>query len=577
MKVPSVALKTLVAVAIASACLQPVAYGSHKPEPLPTGLSITPTAAPGSTFLTLNPGLTNFPDFVAGQAVSTAASPDGKTLLILTSGYNRNNDSTGQTDPSSSNEYVFVYDISQDPPVQVQVVQVPNTFDGLAWNPNGNEFYVSGGSDDNVHVFDNVGGTWTESLSSPISLGHSQGLGIGGILPAAAGLAVSADGSLLLVANYENDSVSLIDMASAAKVVELDLRPGVIDPSQTGVPGGEYPFWVVFVGNQKAYVSSPRDREIVIVNVINPSSPSHKAPAAALSLQVTGRIKVDGQPTKLLLNRSQGLLFAALDNTDTVAVIDTSSDKITQEFSTIAPKWLFPDPQNFKGANPNSLVLSPDEKTLYVTNGGSNSVAVIHLATSASDISSVIGLIPTGWYPNSISLNAPGSRLYVVNGKSNAGPNPLGCRNTTSIAPGSLHACHAANEYVWQLTKAGFLIVPTPNKGVLKSLTLQVARNNNYDSGAETPANQKIMSVLHNNVQHVIYIVKENRTFDQVLGDLSNKSNGDPSPGDTGRGTQPESPPNRQPVCDPRQLLRQRRSQWRRLELDHGGENGGYP
>jgi hypothetical protein len=79
---------------------------------IPTGKQITPTAATGSTFQPLNPELPGHPDFTAGQAVTTATSPDGKTLLILTSGYNSQNDAAGNTDPAQSNEYVLVYDIS---------------------------------------------------------------------------------------------------------------------------------------------------------------------------------------------------------------------------------------------------------------------------------------------------------------------------------------------------------------------------------------------------------------------------------------------------------------------------------
>src|SRR5260370_34373758 len=111
-------------------------------EPLPTGKSITPTAAKGSLFQSLNPGLAApFADFAADHAVTTATSRDGNTLLILTSGYNLNNDSTGAHVDSASHQYVFGYDISVHPPVKRQVLQGPNTFDGLDWNPNGEEVY----------------------------------------------------------------------------------------------------------------------------------------------------------------------------------------------------------------------------------------------------------------------------------------------------------------------------------------------------------------------------------------------------------------------------------------------------
>ncbi|MGA8026725.1 MAG: hypothetical protein WB992_06235 [Bryobacteraceae bacterium] len=83
---------------------------------LPTGKRITPTAAPGSRFEPLNPELPGYPDFVAGQAISTAVSPNKQTLLILTSGYNRINGADGKPIQDLSDEYVFAYDISRDVP-----------------------------------------------------------------------------------------------------------------------------------------------------------------------------------------------------------------------------------------------------------------------------------------------------------------------------------------------------------------------------------------------------------------------------------------------------------------------------
>src|SRR6516164_11777205 len=111
-------------------------------EALPTGQSITPTAAPGAIFSSLNPGLTDYPDFTAGQAVTSVVSPDGTTLLVLTSGYNQNNDVNGKVIPGASNEYVFAFDITSGSPVQKQVLQVPNTYSGIAFSPDGAEFYV---------------------------------------------------------------------------------------------------------------------------------------------------------------------------------------------------------------------------------------------------------------------------------------------------------------------------------------------------------------------------------------------------------------------------------------------------
>jgi DNA-binding beta-propeller fold protein YncE len=489
-----------------------------KGEFIPTGVHITPGAAKGSLFQPLNPGLSFDPTFTVGQAVTTSVSPDGKTLLILTSGYNSQNFTSGpdksNTNPAESNEYVFVYDISGTKPLKIQVLQVPNAFDGMAFNPTGQEFYVSGGPDDTVHVFVKGDSVWTEDARSPIVLGNGKALF--GISAAAAGIAVTADGQRLVVANYEHDSVSIVDIANRAKLATLSLKPG------KGVAGGEYPFWIAIKGNDTAFVTSERDREVVVIDI------STARPV------VTDRIPLKGQPIRLILNKNQTRLFVAEGSSDTVAVISVNSHEVLEEINTTAPKDVFENSRNYKGSSPNSLALSPDEHSLYVTNGGANDVAVIELAgetNAAKDEnwqkSKLVGLIPTGWYPNSVSVSADGNMLYVVNSKSNAGPNPLNCVDKASLQPGgNQNGCSAANQYVWQLTKAGFLTLPVPHGEDLKVLTSQVARNNRYRD--DVGHDEQMIAALHNKVQHVIYIVKENRTYDQILGDLD-KGNGDPS------------------------------------------------
>ncbi|HEY6972004.1 MAG TPA: beta-propeller fold lactonase family protein [Candidatus Angelobacter sp.] len=498
-----------------------LAQTSSQPEVLPTGMSITPAAVRGSSFQALNPDLKTLPAFTADHPVTTAVSPDGATLLILTSGFNRNNDAAGNESMPESNEYVFIYDISQQPPVKKQVVQIPNTFMGIAWAPDGKRFYVSGGSNDNIHIFEQARGRWTEA-DKPIALGHATGLGLKNREeaaapapnffghPAVAGIAVNASGTRLLAVNYENDSVSLVDLKKRKKAGELDLRPGKIDPTQKGAAGGEYPFWAVFKGNDKGYVSSLRDREIVVLDFRD-------------GFKVTGRIKIHGQPNKLILNKAQTLLFAAADNSDSVYIIDTSSNRVIAAIKTTAPSEVFTNKGTYKGSNPNSLALSPDEKTLYVTNGGTNSVAVIALARDLDD-SRVIGLIPTGWYPNSVSLNRDGSMLYVVNGKGAPGPNPSGCRNSLEVK----QTCRSTNQYIWQLSKGGFLALPVPAAPELKELTALVARNNHFLPGEAVAPVPPIFSFLRSKIKHVIYVVKENRSYDQVLGDLE-RGNGDPA------------------------------------------------
>jgi YVTN family beta-propeller protein len=505
------------------------ANAASDPIALPTGQMITPTAAPGSVFQGLNPHVASLPDYTAGQAVSTAVSPDGKTLLVLTSGFNLNADPVKQIeDPLTSVEFVFVFDISTGTPNQLQAVPVPNTFSGIAWAPDGTAFYVAGGQDDNVHTYTKTGGVWAES-GTPIALHHTafgvpqpagNGLfslpGFGAAVgPLAAGLGVTADGHKLIVANLENDSISIIDFNANNAVTELDLRPGRNDPSKSGVPGGEFPFWVAVKGSDTVYVSSERDREIVVVSL------------ADVKPKITARIAVKGNPNKMVLNKAQTRLYVTADNSDLLYIIDTGINGVVAAVKTTGPESIGKAGQ-MTGSSPNSVTLSPDERFAYVTNAGTNSVAVVNVARTQPF---VVGLIPTGWYPSAVATSADGETLYVVNTKSNTGPNPQ-------------EENRLANQYVWQLTKAGILTLPVPHGDALEDLTEMVAKNNGFvrsrdEHGefhfARGGGNDELdehdaatMAFLRNHIEHVIYIVKENRTYDQILGDLP-VGNGDPS------------------------------------------------
>jgi DNA-binding beta-propeller fold protein YncE len=521
----------------AAAAPKPAVKPSHRSvhrELTPTNQEITPTAAPGAIFQPLNPGLPDAPDYTVGQASAVALSPDGRTLLILTSGFNRMFGPDGKPIPGQSTEWVFAYDVSGPTPVQRQAIPVMDAFIGLAWAPAGDRFFVSGGDDDKVLEF--VGTPGTFKAGRTFAMGHKAGLGLA-VQPEVAGLAVSPDGRRLLVANVQNDSVSLIDLASGG-VVEQDLRSGVLDPRRAGAPGGTFPRAVAWVSDDKAYVASERDREVIVLRV------------GDRQIGVGRRIHTRGQPVALLAG-PHGRLFVALDNTDGVAVVDTAADRIVESVATAAPAGALR--RAMGGAGTNALALSPDGRTLLVSNGGENAVAFIALgalargdaagpvggfkdddgdgddddaATPARAGSAVVGLAPTGWYPTALAVRPDGRRIFVVNGKSNTGPVPLGCRNSLATGPRAEDACRAANQYVWQREKAGFLTFPVPSPAILGALTRRVEQNNHVF--AEPSASDRAkMAFLRAHIHHVIYIVKENRTYDQVLGDLE-VGDGDP-------------------------------------------------
>ena len=484
------------------------AFGAVPPTRyLPTGQTLTPTGAPGSRFTPLVVHVGPHPSYVADGASAIALSPDRREMLVLTSGYNRYNGADGKLVPQQSSQYVFRYKIGQDGAQRLQTLQVPNSFGGIAWQPDGNGFIVGGGVDDAVYLFSRRGSSFAPA--GAIRLGHQEGLG-DSVKPQAAGVAVSPDGRRALVANYYNDSLSLVDLRDRKVVGEQDLRPGKIDPAAAGVAGGEFPFAVVWIDAGRAWVSSPRDRQLIALSI------------TGTSLRVTARVKTIGEPTALLFDRRAHRLIATEDNADRLAVIDTDIGRIVAEPRLELPAGLAA-PGLGKGLNPNSLATLADGR-LLVTLGGINALAVLNANLRGNPVQA---LIPTGWYPSAVATSRGGKRVFVVNRKSPPGPNPNGCAPALAIYRGQPRACGAANQYIWQLEKAALLEFPMPGEHALAATSLDVADNIGLSGVHQRAAAERRMAEIRKLVKHVVFIIKENRTYDQVLGDLD-IGNGDP-------------------------------------------------
>src|SRR5215475_14406534 len=277
---------------------------------LPSGQVITPTAAPGSSLQVLSTGLRSDGNADAAQAVNTALSPDGKTLLVLTSGWNKGNRRTDGSsirfpllDPNTGaqagtstttlSEWVFVYTVNGDGSVtKRQQINIPSTYSGLAWAPDGARFYVSGGQDDRVYIYKSSGGLFVPDPPF-ILLGHNsnqnaplpkydgsilkgtkaaQAVTFGGsslIVGGAvvSGLALSRDGKTLVAANFENDSISIVDTATRTVTREVKF----FTPGGT-VAQGEFPYDVVVLSNadgsaKTAFVTSQRDNQVMVVDI----------------------------------------------------------------------------------------------------------------------------------------------------------------------------------------------------------------------------------------------------------------------------------------------------------------------
>jgi DNA-binding beta-propeller fold protein YncE len=534
-------------------------------SPTPPGLFITPTALKDAVQQDLKPGLAlpyftqNYPNFVAGEAVKAVVSPDGKTLAVLTAGMNSlyfpNNDdltnpNLGKVDKAASTQFLFLYDIAgenKEKPALKQILQQPNAHVGLVWAPNSQTLYAAGGCDDAVYVYTKSGGSFTPSatillnhIPSPGGCGASgnasnqKGLGLS-VEPNVAGVAISADGKTLVAANNYNDSISVIDTVSGNVLYEYDLRPFATSKAPDGTKGGTFPYSVVLkatMAGNIAYVGSDRDREVIAVNISNKT--------------LVARIPTDGNPNGMTLSADGSTLFVAQDNQDQIAVIDTATNKITHEIDTRGPARL-DFPKNTTGAAPTAVTVNAARKTLYAVNAGSNSIAVIPLTGPYAF--NTVGLLPTAYDPTDVAFSADGSWMYIVNGKSDTGPNPLygygnmGVIQFKQVDPPETNAqesteLNSNNQYQFQLEHATLVSAEVPDSEDLWDLTSRVAANNGYrQEGSES--DEKVMNFLHSKIKHVIYIVKENRTFDQILGDLHNGSNGDPSLALFGEGVTP--------------------------------------
>jgi YVTN family beta-propeller protein len=305
------------------------------------------------------------------------------------------------------------------------------------------------------------------------------------------GLAISADGKRLYVANNLGESMAIIDTAT-----------GTVSST---TPVGHNPYTVALSKDgAKAYVSNWGGNTVSVLNATS---------GAAL-----GTITVGTHPSALARNPVSGNLYVANSDSDTISVVDSNSDTVKATID-VSPYAKAP-----VGASPNALVVAPDGETLYVANAGDNDVAVVDLGSN-----SVAGLIPTGWYPTGIAVSSDGSKLYVANAKGlGAGPNP----NGPTPYRGS-----AESQYIASMINGSLSFIDVPKSaGRLRKLTEQVIRNNGFDSGNDVQQHGEHAGTNvvpqgvgdSSPIKHVIYVIKENRTYDQVLGSLG-KGNGDPS------------------------------------------------
>jgi YVTN family beta-propeller protein len=366
----------------------------------------------------------------------------------------------------------------------LQKVTLPAVFLGMTFSPDGKSLYVSGGNEDVIYRFDWANGTATlkDSIAVAPKVAGRSGIRYPG------GVAISRDGRTLYVAENLSDSLAVVDLSTRRIVQRLSTE--------------KYPYGVVAGSDGTVYVSAWNGWTV-----------------SAFPTQSDGtlgqgtRIRVGRHPSAMLLNADGSRLFVASGSTDAIAVVDTRSQRVIATLNDSSPA-------PGEGSTPNALALSPDGKRLFVAEADNNAIGIFDLSASTSGISgptgndALAGRIPTGWYPAGVLADA--NDLLVINAKGR-GTAP----NRGHWQPGQPMPPHTPEYTLGQINGTLTIInQPSPSATELQALSNRVAAANGWNS----PRQAKNYPPF----EHVIYIIKENRTYDQVFGDLS-QADGDTS------------------------------------------------
>jgi len=430
--------------------------------------------APLPTGHFINPAGATTSEYIGSMPLNMVVSPDGKYLITTGDGSASSLCAVRVSDGGLASYINFG---------RGQQTEWPGLYYGLAFGSDGKLYAAQGGSQCVVAF----------KLGADGTLVHDAEID-GAATDFPAGIAADARGHIYVTQNdpvhARGDafgtpaSVSIIDIATKKEAG----RYVFADPLGLS----NFPLAVtVNDDGSRLYVGSQRDSAVYVLDASNPAK-----------VTLVQKLNTGSHPNALLLNKARTILYVANTQSDTISIVDTASEKIT------ATVMLRPEiAAHLAGATPTGLALSPDENTLYSSLGDMDAVAVIDVDDATP---SVKGYIPGGWYPTSVAVC--GGDLFVTNAKGDLPRVPHNAGGSTlSLLNGTL----------WKIA--------IPDKTKLATLTtqcLQDARLTPKYLNGEDPL--QAVSLKAGNIKHVIYIVKENRTYDQVLGDMP-KGNGDPS------------------------------------------------
>lgn len=373
-------------------------------------------------------------------------------------------------------------------------IVIAKSWYGLAFSVNDQFLYAGGGHDNRINKYSINNGSL--KLVDSLILGKKWPVKIG-----PAGFDIDEKGNKqLFVVTREDYQLYVFDLATK-KIAHK-------------VPIGAEGYTCKLSADKKdLYISSWGGGKVLVYNT-------------ALH-QLTDSIAVGSHPNEILLSRNGKYLFVAVANDNAVAVIDTKTKKVIETLNAA----LYPDAPS--GSTSDGLALSEDQRTLYVANADNNCIAVFDITKAGKSKSK--GFIPVGWYPTNVKV--VGKNIYVTNGKglsSSAnpyGPNPTGASQTVARHAGD-SSKPAKVQYIAGLFRGTLSIIPQPSDKQLSVYSQAVYHNTPYSKEKELnpggePGNPIPMKVGDASpIKHVFYIIKENRTYDQVLGDVAG-GNGD--------------------------------------------------
>ncbi|HYL61208.1 MAG TPA: beta-propeller fold lactonase family protein [Candidatus Methylomirabilis sp.] len=317
--------------------------------------------------------------------------------------------------------------------------------------------------------------------------------------PAGLSVAISGGRERLLVACNNSDEAVLLDAQDGKVVFRFDLStmkriPGSLPYTAVMTNDGKRGFVSLWNASAVAELDLAKHRVVRIIPVRKPDSP------------LTG----GSHPTALLLNRENSRLYVALTDRDEIAVLDANSGDVLSYLSTKLPG------QKYGGSDPEYLALSPDEKTLFSANAISDSVAVFDLTKNRNEGSEAAGFVPTEWYPTVVAATEKDLLIATAKGKG-SGPNPKQIGKTRDGRPRYQYGPALINGSLARIS----LTDVTANLAVYTSQVVEM-------NAARGNGDRVAFAAGENKIHHVIYIIKENRTYDQVFGDIAG-ANGDSS------------------------------------------------